>query len=400
MAQGQNILGPQDGPLFYPVDGHPLNAPEVRLGDVVRVAVNSLSVMQKEALVTSARTGVTWRLASDEGAYLDGHDEAPCPLSFFSTGMVSATMNEVLALAEQRGIAIKNIRLIQDNFYTMKGSALKGTMTGGARDVHLEAQIECDADSAAVQALVADAVAASPISGLVRTATNSLFSLSHNGEYAGLGEANPIPGPMVDDATNQFATLTTREGNWDGIITKLDRMTPQNENTATFAGGSLAAEQDRLLHVRVFCTLRDDGVKQITQYLYNPHGTVFQFLSDEVGIGGEVRAPDAASYLAAGIGFCFMTQIGRYAKIVNRPLDHYSIVQDAHFSLGGASGGTGKPGKTAPIETHVFLQTKHGDEFASGALDMSEQTCFLHALCKAELKTRVRVARFDSNLVA
>jgi hypothetical protein len=39
-------------------------------------------MMQKEALIFSQRTRAIWRLASDEGAYLDGDDEAPCPLFF------------------------------------------------------------------------------------------------------------------------------------------------------------------------------------------------------------------------------------------------------------------------------------------------------------------------------
>ena len=271
MAKAENVLGSQVGPLFFPVEGQPLAAPEIRLGDAVRVAVNSVSVMQKVALVTSARTGLTWRLASDEGAYLDGDDEAPCPLSFFSTGMVASTMNEILALARQRGIAITHIRLVQDNFYTMKGSALKGTMTGGARDVALEAQIESDADASVLQGLVNDAIAASPVTGLLRRATESRFLLSHNGEGIELAKAHAVEEPELDDASGSFSGVAARSGDWGGLIRRLDRMTPENENTATYAGGSLAEEQDRLLHVRVFCTLRADGVKEITQYLYNPH---------------------------------------------------------------------------------------------------------------------------------
>ena len=86
-----------------------------------------------------------------------------------------------------------------------------------------------------------------------------------------------------------------------------------------------------------------------------------------------------------------MTQFGRYAKIVKKPLAAYRIFQDTHFSLGGASGGTGKPGETDPVETHVYLNTGENDDFARTALDMSEQTCFLHAFCKAELKAKIRV---------
>src|SRR6056300_269553 len=109
-------------PLFFKVADAEMtgfSAPENRLGEAVRLCVRSLSVMQKEALVASARTGAVWRLASDEGAYLAGLDEAPCPLSFLTTGMVCSYMNEIMALAAQRNIAINNIRLIQDNYYTM-----------------------------------------------------------------------------------------------------------------------------------------------------------------------------------------------------------------------------------------------------------------------------------------
>ena len=90
-----------------------------------------------------------------------------------------------------------------------------------------------------------------------------------------------------------------------------------------------------------------------------------------------------------------MTQFGRYAKIVKKDLQEYRIIQDTHFSLGGASGGTGKAGTADPIETHVHLVSGEDDEFARTILDMSEQTCFLHAFCKADLKTHVRIHGFD-----
>jgi hypothetical protein len=45
-------------------------------------------------------------------------------------------------------------------------------------------------------------------------------------------------------------------------------------------------------------------------------------------------------------------------------LPSYSIVQDTHFSLGGASGGTGRAGMADPVETHVHLNTEEPDEIA------------------------------------
>ena len=84
-----------------------LSPPTRRLGEDLRTVVNSMTIFQKEALVTSARTGTTWRMASDEGAYLDGTDTAPAPLCYLTVGMVASYMNEILALAKARDIDIK-----------------------------------------------------------------------------------------------------------------------------------------------------------------------------------------------------------------------------------------------------------------------------------------------------
>ena len=381
-------------PLFFKVaNAGALNfkAPPDRHGQSVRLAVRSLSVMQKDALVISSRTGTTWRLSSDEGAYLAGLDEAPCPLSFLTTGMVSSYMEEIRALAHQRGIVIRDLRLIQDNYYTMSGSVLKGTMTGGAKDIELEAQIDSDADKATLNALVYDAVTASPLNGLMRGRKDSLFTLTHNGRRISLGKALPIDGAPLSNPRGAVGAAEPAPGDWSHLIRRAG-LTPKTEESVTLANDSLKDEQHRTLHVRGICTLRPDGIKHIEQHLYNPHGSIFHYLCEEgEANGGKGRAPDAASYISAGIGFCFLTQLGRYAKIAKKKLGDYAIVQDTHFSLGGASGGTGKPGHCDPIETHLFMESEEDDDFAREALDMSEQTCFLHAFCKADLKAKVRV---------
>jgi hypothetical protein len=398
MPKDPDLLSASGKPLFFPVadaDALGLPAPAIRpeRGEAVRVFVRSLFGMQKEALVASARTGAVWRLASDEGAYLDGHDIAPCPLSFFSTGMVSSYMNEMLALAQQRGVALRGLTLVQDNYYAMKGSALAGTMTGGAKDIDLEVIADTEASADELRALAYDAVAASPLNGLMRGAKESLFTLRHNGREIAPAKAKPLGRPVETDPGDRFDRAGPAAGDWSGLVRR-GGMSPKHEHTSTFAGGSLAEHQDRLLHLRASCRLRDDGMKEVEQHLYNPHGSIFRFLSEEAPEnGGRGRAPDAASYMAAGVGFCFMTQLGRYAKIVRKPLESYRIVQDAHLTLGGASGGTGAAGVVDPIETHVHLRSGEDDDFARACLDMSEQTCFLHAFCRTDLKARVKVTR-------
>jgi len=389
-------------PLFFKVADPraPLAPPAVRLGEAVRVSVRSLSGMQKEALVASARTGAVWRLASDEGAYLAGLDEAPCPLAFLTTGMVSSYMTEILALARLRGVGIERIRLVQDNYYTMSGSARDGAMTGGAKNVELTAQIASPADRDTLTRLVLDAAAASPLNGLMRGSHASLFTLTHNGRELAPARAKPLGGPAECDPDTGFDRAPPADGDWSALVRR-GGPSPKAAHSVTLAGDSLAERQSRLLHLRGICTLREDGVQEIEQHLYNPHGSIFRFLCDEAPInGGRGRAPDAASYISAGIGFCFMTQLGRYAKIVGKRLDRYRIVQDTHFSLGGASAGTGEAGQAAPAETHVHLETREGDDFARTALDMAEQTCFLHAFCKTDLKTKVAIQDYSDALPA
>lgn len=106
-ALGENLIGTSGIAPFFIVtnaDDVSIDTPENRKGDSLRTWVRSLSGFQKEALVRSAKTGVTWRLVSDEGPYLNGHDAAPCPLAFLSSGIAASFMNEILALADRKSV--------------------------------------------------------------------------------------------------------------------------------------------------------------------------------------------------------------------------------------------------------------------------------------------------------
>ena len=385
-------------PIFFAVadfDECDLSSPSNRHGQTVRTWARSLSGMQKEALVLSLRSGKAWRLASDEGPYLNGHDTAPCPLSFLTTGMIASTMDEILAVSRQRGITIREIVLVQDNFYTMEGSALKGTMVGGALPIELEVQIDCDADDDALDEMLLHAVKASPLIGFITQIHRSLFTLTVNEDEIGVEGVGSIDAPAERDSRDWSAAVLPRDENknCDDLVTRLETVEPV-KNAPGGAGSSLKATQSRQLHIRGTCRSRPDGVKEIRQELFSSLGSTFMFLSDESEeFGGRGVAPDAMSYAAAGIAFCFMTQLGRYANITKKRLDGYRVIQDSHFSVGSASGGNGAAGSADAIETHVYLDTPEGSDFARTALDMGEQTCFLHALCRSELETKIVTTR-------
>ena len=388
---GENIIGASGLEPFFRVsnaDAVTIKAPENRKGDALRTWVRSLSGFQKEALVRSALTGRTWRLVSDEGPYLNGHDAAPCPLAFLSCGMVASFMNEILALADQQNVEIRKLKLIQDNFYTMKGSMPKRTMVGGAENIDLQVEIDCDLADAALNEFLVNATYASPLNGLMRGRLESLFKLGKNGTELPTDKAAELDGTLFPDPGDHFAQSRAEASPYP--LMEPVGPTPKKDVVlgTSSAAGSLAEEQDRRLNIGAVAHMREDGIKEIQQMQYSPYGTSFRFLSSEDG-----RAPDANTLISAGIGFCFMTQFGRFVSMLKLDLPDYRIVQDTHFSLGGASGGTGKAGEADPIETHVYLETSETDETAQEMLDISEQTCFLHAFCRTDLKTKLKVRR-------
>jgi hypothetical protein len=389
---GTNLLAESGQPTFFAVDQPErldLARPERDDPQRVRVWARSLSGMQKEALVGSSYPGTLWRLASDEGPYLDGFDAAPCPLAFMTVGMVSSYMNALHAAAHRRELDLRGVVLVQDNRYTMEGSALQGTMTGGALPVALEARIRSDVDEEMLRDLVAEAIEASPADGLQRERHTSRFTLTVNGEVISLGRAVPLLGPVAQDPGPLFARAHSATNSDGGHVARLEAVTPVS-GVAGGVGSSLRAEQRRELHVRAACRRRPTGVNEIRQELHSPLGSTFTMLShDGDAQRGSGFAPDAASYMAAGVAFCFMTQLGRFATIMQRALTGYRVVQDTYYAMGEQ----GRPGAVGAVETHVFLDTPDGEDFARQCLDMGEQTCFLHALYRTSLKPSVTITR-------
>ena len=383
-----NVLENMGKPLFFETRPDGLEAPEDRRGIAVRAYARSLSAMQKEALLVSGAGGRAWRVSSDEGAYLDGHDAAPCPLGHMTTGMVAAFMETALMLARRRGIALPGLRLVQDNYYTMTGSALKGTMTGGALPVRLVAEIDPSTSREQAETVMRDAVVQAPVHGLMSAVLKSRFTLTHNGRVIQPGEVGRVDGEPVAASGSLFDAAAPGAESGSSHLMRRGGLSPVTDEITSSAGSSYAAEQSRRLHVRGICTIDPDGVKVIEQQLFNPHGSIFYMRSEEPeAAGGRGRAPDAMSYASAGLAFCFLTQFGRYAKIVRKPLAAYSVVQDTHFSAWMPE----RPASAEPVETHVHLDTAHDDDFARRALEMSEQTCFLHALCRSDVDVELEV---------
>jgi hypothetical protein len=265
-------------------------------------------------------------------------------------------------------------------------------MMSSAMSPELTVRCDPDCDEQTLNTLLYEAVAASPLNGLARGTHPSLFTLVHNGKVVTPTQMTPLDVEPFADPGDNFPKLEQLANSpaADDLITMLvDEKNAQEKYTGLeFLDRPKLSKGQQILHMHTRCLLRSDGVKEIFKEQYTPVAPTWHFLSSEDG-----RAPDAASLISAGIGLCFMTQLGRFSNMANLPLQGYRIIQDTHFSLGGASGKTGKAGEATPVETHVYLDTDTDDDTVQQILGVGERTCFLHAFCRDDVKAKVRASR-------
>jgi len=358
----------------------------------VRVNARALEGMQKEACVQYGPTGTVWHMYCDEGPYLNGTDLAPFPLAFFTAGLAASYLSELLALARQQDIRMDSVVLVQDNYYGMEGSALRGTLQASSLPVQVSCQADSNASPAQLTRLLQAAVTGSPGDAILRGSQRGTFSLHKNGaplDVAGVDFFSATP-PSDPEPLFAQALPATDPAGAAGGIEKL-QAAESVFGVEGGAGSSLHASQKRLLHVRGIATLREDGIKSIKVQLFKPIGGIFHFLSDDSALtGGQERAPSGPAYLAAGVAFCYLTQLGRYAHIVKQQLDAYRVVQDIAFSLPGSVAMGAAVNVSAP-ETHTFVDSDEADESIQKLVQMGEQTCFLHATYQTDNRTQVNL---------
>jgi len=354
----------------------------------LRTEIRALDGMQKEAVVLQrSPRGATWRLVSDEGPYLNGTDYAPYPLAFFAAGMQFCFLNQLAREAHAAGVGWGSVVVRLDNWYSMTGSALHGDMVGGARPADLLVELGSDAPPDVVARVVSVAAATSPALAVLRDPMNNTFSLVANGREVPLADLRAAPLAGVVDPRDTFDALRPASPPtwWPEIITKLTAAGAVH-GVSGGAGTSLQPQQKRILHVHSVGRMIDDARLETEVRLIHPIGSTFRFLGEGWRAEGHAdSAPPALAYLAAGIGFCFMTQLGRYAHIVKQRVRAVRAVQDCAFQPRHDGRWTARP-----VETHVFLDADEPDGAAARLVRMGEQTCFLHAAMRGGFQTRVR----------
>jgi len=383
-------------PLIYKIDKQS-TLPQAHMVAENKIAIRTmtraLEGMQKEAIVNDSYSNTAWRMVCDEGPWLNGTDLSSFPLGFFSAGMIASLASEIIALAKQRNVEIQDIKIIQDARYGMDGSAVRLTMAASVLPVETEIVIKSSAPNATIEELIYHALAASPADAVMRDKISSRFRISKNGKEIEVGKAIASEMPECSDPVELFDLIAPADASSfvEDVTEKLETADISGERDAQPVG--MATEQKRLVEVRAVLTLREDGLKSMQVACIKPEGgSVFNFLSDEPEcFGGQGRAPTGLQYLSAGVSFCFMTQLGRFAGIVKQDLQSYGIVQDTVFSLPGASAHQNKAATAGPVDTHVFVTSSEDDDAIRTLVDMGEQTCYLHACYRGIAKTKLRI---------
>ena len=384
MGEGRASIESSGYPLAFRVDPSELNlAPLPLIDGLVRIRTfaRTLEGMQKEALIQYGPTGAVWRVVSDEGPWLNGTDLAPFPLAFFTAGMAASLMSDVWDEAGERGVHLDQLDLTQDNFFTMEGSALKGTMAASVQPMQVEIAARGDGSSNEFENIAETAVRQrSAANRCLRESLPSRFAIRANDRDLPWSGTAAKSVSRLSDPAAVFDDFRPKPSDGLALITKTASVDTSQENAV-----GLGTEQKRMVHVNTEGSFRDDGLKSLDVECIHPAGSRFRMLSDKLTLTGDQgRAPDGLSYLSAGVAFCFMTQIGRYAQITKQQLNGYRIIQDTAFRLGPEH----DPHAFA-VETLVCLDTGEPPEKSVQLVRMGEQTCYIHAAYRTATETEL-----------
>jgi uncharacterized OsmC-like protein len=351
---------------------------------VLRVEARKMAGHQKEALVTEGEGGDVWRVVSDEGPGLKGTDLAPFPLAFFNAAMHGDYLNRALALARAHQVLFDEVSVALDNQYYFSGSFFKGTGQGSAEPVAVRVAARSRAAPDLVARVLDAALEASPVHAAFAAPLVNTFALYVNGRRTAVKRVAPSCAPDAADpllAHRRAPAPLADADTLGGIIARLD------PDTAA-AGPKVIPPEGRVpIPIRGAAALVDPAGVVATTVLPASAGARFRLLSDERPAGR--RAPTAIAYAAAGVAFCFMTQLGRYIEHRHYKVHGLRVVQSWAFNLSGRAEDFTLRGGVSPVDTHVFLHADEPDDVMQTLLEIAENTCYLHAALRSTLPGRI-----------
>jgi uncharacterized OsmC-like protein len=93
--------------------------------------------------------------------------------------------------------------------------------------------------------------------------------------------------------------------------------------------------------------------------------------------------------MAAGIAFCYMTQLSRYIENMKLAIDGVRLVQYMPCELQGEAAAGTLRAIAHPVDTHLFLNGQAPDETHAKLQRIAATTCYLHATLAAALEPEI-----------
>jgi len=347
--------------------------------DVITVEARQMAGHQKEAVVTDGAKASAWRLTSDEGKHLKGTDLAPFPLGFFNAGIQIDLARQIRRLAAVRGIVVDGLSLTVVNHYWLTGSFIHGTGEGHAEIPDIEVRIDSAAGTGEIEALVRAAMNASPaIAFLRQSLTGNSFALYINGRRRRVEGAENSAAP---DASDPYRTYKSAPRPLDpnGRSDLIVRPGVSEEGQSAPAQATITGKQ--LRNIFGEGRMLGDGIVDVDTWLGMPGASHFRLLGDA---GGGDQAPSGLALFAAGISFCYMTQLARYIESMELAIRGVRLVQFTPFQ-------GGEQAVAEPIDTHLFLNGEAPEETHLKLLMVAARTCYLHAASKTPAEPSLNI---------
>ncbi len=351
--------------------------------DAFRVEARAMGAHQKEALVTEGEGGTTWRVTSDEGPYLNGTDLAPFPLGFFNAALQAELVQRLSARAAAHDVRFDAVAIDLENRYAFEGSFHKGTGRGSAQPPEVRFTLRSSADAERVARAVKEAVASSPLVAALRVPLRNTFALYVNGKRREVVSTESSPAPDAPDPlkTHREPPRPLAASGPPDLIVKL----PASANGP--AGGPMPASASRVeIGILGHGRLVAPALAEHDTWLARPPGSRFRFRA-AVGEAAAGAAPSGLALAAAGIAFCYLTQLLRYIEYLKYRVRAIRLVQLNPFALNAR--GSVLVGEAGPVDTHLFLHGEEPDEVMQRLLAMGANTCYLHASLGAALAASV-----------
>lgn len=360
--------------------------------DVYVTEARAIGGYQKEGIVHEGATGSAWRMATDEGLHLGGADVAPFPLGFFNAGLHGDLIGRLLKIAAVRGIQIDDLKLDLKNGYYVIGSFVRGDAKGHVEPSRLHFEISSPAPADAITKLVHDAIKASPAMATMSTSVESTFAIYVNGRRRVVAS---LPNSNSPDATDPYRTYSSVPSPLDGSNELDDLIWKTGQTNEGEIEPAINGTDDKIK--RIVRTIAGDsvlldpaGVVETDTVLGLPGMSNFKLKTDERMDGDQ--APSGLALIAAGIAFCYLTQIERYTIHQKFNIRGARLVQYTPFTLEGDPADGSWKGNIEPADTHLFLSGDEDDETHEKLMKIAATVCYLHATLADSVQADVKIS--------